>query len=286
MTPSLDTKLARLHSLLADLPSALVALSGGVDSSFLLRVAADAMGPRCTALTTVSLTTPDDDLADARALAMGLAIPHVVVDTNELLIPGYAANPVNRCYFCKDNLYTICAAEAAARGIGVVLDGANLDDLGDHRPGLTAAAERQVRHPLVECGFTKAEIRAASRHLGLVTWDRPSSPCLSSRFPYGTAITPERLAQVAAGERLLRQLGFGELRLRHHERIARLEVPPDQFARLCEPALRQQVVDGLRALGFAFVTLDLQGFRSGSLNEGIAGTTAASEDAVSTLGTK
>lgn len=271
MTP-LSAKLGDLRRRLDALPSALVAFSGGVDSSFLLRVAAEVLGPRCVALTTASTTTPADDLADARTLAAQLGVEHVVVDTDELAIPGYAANPVNRCYFCKDNLFTLCDAEATRRGIAVVLDGANLDDLGDHRPGLTAAAERQVRHPLVESGLTKADIRQASRDLGLVTWDRPSSPCLSSRFPYGTRITAERLERVAAGERLLRELGFPELRLRFHDAVARIEIPPAEFPRLLDADLRDRVVEGLRALGFVHVALDLRGFRSGSLNEGVVQT--------------
>ena len=265
----LDAKLARLRALLAELPSALVAFSGGVDSTFLLRVAHEVLGPRCLALTTTSATTPEHDRADAMTLATSLGVTHVCVDTDELAIPGYAANPVDRCYFCKDNLFTICADEAQRRGIAVVLDGANVDDLRDHRPGLRAAAERGARHPLVEAGLTKADIRVASRALGLPTWDRPASPCLSSRFPYGTAITAERLAQVDAAEQFLRALGFPELRVRFHERVARIEVPPDAMPRLLRSDVRQAVVTELKRLGFTFVALDLQGFRSGSLNEGL-----------------
>jgi pyridinium-3,5-biscarboxylic acid mononucleotide sulfurtransferase len=263
----LDGKLATLRALVGELPSALVAFSGGVDSTFLLRVVHDAIGDRCTALTTVSPTTPAGDLADARSLAAGMGVTHLVVDTNELDIPGYAANPVNRCWFCKDNLFAICTAEAARRGIAVVLDGANLDDLGDHRPGLKAAAERSVRHPLVEARLTKADIRVASRELGLPSWDRPASPCLSSRFPYGTQITSERLARIAAAEEALRAHGFRELRVRFHDQVARLEVPAHEIPRLVDPGLREQIVRELRALGFTYVTLDLQGFRSGSRNE-------------------
>jgi uncharacterized protein len=198
-----------------------------------------------------------------------MGVAHVCVDTDELAIPGYAANPINRCYFCKDNLFTICAAEAERRSIAVVVDGANLDDLNDHRPGLRAAEERGVRHPLVEVGLSKADIRAASRALGLPTWDRPASPCLSSRFPYGTPITAERLTRVDQAERFLRALGFRELRVRFHDRIARLEVPPEAMPRLLLPDVREAVVAELRCLGFAYVALDLQGFRSGSLNEGL-----------------
>lgn len=273
MIASLDDKLRQLRSLLDELPTVLVAFSGGVDSSFLLRIAVDTVGTRCTALTTISAATPADDLTDARTLAAQLGVRHLLIDTNELAIPAYAANPVNRCYFCKDNLFAICRAEATARGIHTIVDGANLDDLHDHRPGLTAATEHQIRHPLVECGLTKADIRTASRALGLATWDRPASPCLSSRFPYGIAITAERLGQVAAGERLLRDLGFQELRLRFHETLARIEVPPSTFHRLLDDAVRTRLIDGLRGLGFAHITLDLQGFRSGSLNESLGAQT-------------
>ena len=267
----LDGKLAHVRALLAELPSALVAYSGGVDSTFLLRVAHEALGERCLALTTVSPTTPAEDVDDAKRLAAAIGARHVLVDANELEIPGYAENPINRCYFCKDNLFAICTAEATRRDLAAVLDGANVDDLGDHRPGLQAAAEQGVRHPLVEAGLTKADIRTASRALGLPTWDRPASPCLSSRFPYGTRITVERLAQVESAERFLRSLGFRELRVRYHQQVARLEVPVGEMPRLLEARTREAVVAELRRLGFAYVALDLQGFRSGSLNEIIRG---------------
>jgi uncharacterized protein len=264
---TLDAKLDRLRGLLGELDSALVAFSGGVDSTFLLRVAHEVLADRCVALTTTSATTPADDLAEARAIAGFLGATHVVIDTDELAIPGYAENPVNRCWFCKDNLFVICAAEATRRGLATVLDGANLDDLGDHRPGLSAAAEHGVRHPLVEAELTKAEIREASRALGLRTWDRPASPCLSSRFPYGTRITAERLGQVAAAERWLREHGLRELRVRFHDALARVEVPPADMAAVL--GLRTELVDAFRTLGFTWVALDLQGFRSGSLNEAL-----------------
>jgi pyridinium-3,5-biscarboxylic acid mononucleotide sulfurtransferase len=264
---TLDAKLDRLRGLLGELDSALVAFSGGVDSTFLLRVAHEVLADRCVALTTTSATTPADDLAEARAIAGFLGATHVVIDTDELAIPGYAENPVNRCWFCKDNLFVICAAEATRRGLATVLDGANLDDLGDHRPGLSAAAEHGVRHPLVEAELTKADIREASRALGLRTWDRPASPCLSSRFPYGTRITAERLGQVAAAERWLREHGLRELRVRFHDALARVEVPPADMAAVL--GLRTELVDAFRTLGFTWVALDLQGFRSGSLNEAL-----------------
>jgi pyridinium-3,5-biscarboxylic acid mononucleotide sulfurtransferase len=260
-------KVERLRGLLGELPSALIAFSGGVDSSFLLRVAADVLGPRCVALTTVSPTTPAEDLDDAKRLATAFGVTHVLVDADELAIAGYAENPPDRCYFCKDNLFTICIAEAERRGLTAVLDGANVDDLADHRPGLRAAEQQGVRHPLVEAGFSKAEIRAASRALGLDTWDRPASPCLSSRFPYGTRITAERLARIEAAERFLHARGFREVRVRFHDTVARLEVPAADMPRLLEADVRGAVVEELRRLGFAYVALDLVGFRSGSLNE-------------------
>lgn len=264
---TVDEKVARLRDVVARYDDVLVAFSGGVDSSFLLRVAHDVLGSRCVALTTVSSVTPDEDFRQATTLAATLGVDHVVVETDELSVPGYAENPVNRCYFCKDHLFVICAREAAARGITVVADGVNVDDLSDHRPGLQAAAEQGVHHPLVEAGLVKDDIRAASRLLGLPTWDRPSSPCLSSRFPYGTRITRERLAQVAAAERFLRAQGLGDLRVRFHDTVARIEVAPEAIARLLDPTLRAAVVAELRRIGFPYVTVDLQGLRSGSLNE-------------------
>jgi uncharacterized protein len=265
-------KQARLESILRALDSALVAFSGGVDSSFLLRVAADVLGDRLTALTSVSPTNPDVDTADAIALARTLGVRHVVVASNELDVPGYAANPTNRCYLCKDRLYDICAAEAQARGIATLLDGVNLDDLGDYRPGLRAAGEHGVRHPLVEAEITKDDLRTLSRALGLASWDRPASPCLSSRFPYGTAISRDGLRMVAAAEDGLRRLGFRTLRVRFHGASARVELGADELPRLEHPGLRDAVTEAVRAAGFHEVTIDPRGFRSGNLNAGITGT--------------
>jgi len=264
---TLDDKLDALRRHLIDMRSVLVAFSGGVDSSFLLWVAADTLGPRCTALTTVTAAVPEHDEAAARRLAADLGVDHLVISTDELASPDYARNPINRCYFCKDHLFHTCEREARRLGIKVIVDGANVDDLSDHRPGLEAAANAGVRHPLIEAGLKKDDVRALSRRVGLETWDRPSSPCLASRIPYGMTITPQRLSQVANGERFLRECGFRELRLRHHGQIARIEIPIADLPRLLEPDLRAAIVNRLRQIGFPYVTVDLAGFRSGSLNE-------------------
>jgi len=267
----LEEKRARLERSLRVLESALLAFSGGVDSSFLLRTAHDVLGDRLTALTSVSPTNPEADTTEAIAAARALGVRHLIVASNELEVPGYAANPTNRCYLCKDRLYEICAAEARARGIATILDGVNVDDLGDYRPGLQAAREHGVRHLLVEAEITKDDLRAMSLALGLPSWDRPASPCLSSRFPYGTLITPERLRMVAGAEDRLRQLGFRTLRVRFHGNVGRVEIGVDELPRLDDPALRRAVTDAVHSEGFEEVIVDRRGFRSGSLNAGIVG---------------
>lgn len=266
---TLQAKLGRLQATFAAMDSLMVAFSGGVDSSFVLKVAHETAGSRVLALTTTSPTMPDEDLVSAREIAELIGARHLIIGSNELEIPGYAENPLNRCYLCKHNLFTVCEQKAAELGIEHIVDGLNLDDLHDYRPGMQAASEKRVRHPLVEAELTKNEIRQLSKMMGLPTWDRPASPCLSSRFPYGTQITLERLQQVSGGEKLLKSLGFKIVRVRYHGEVARLEVGREEMARLLDPQIVEVLSREFRKLGFRFVTLDLAGFRSGSLNEGV-----------------
>jgi uncharacterized protein len=260
-------KLAKLRAVIGSYESALVCFSGGVDSTFLLKVAHDVLGDRCTALTAVSITMAASERNDATELARALGVRHEVVESHELERPGFSANPVDRCYMCKAELLEIARPAAERLGMREVLLGTNVDDLGDHRPGLQAANERGGRHPMVEAGLMKAEIRALSQELGLATWDKPQLACLSSRFPYGTEITPERLRQVDQFEDGLRALGFRQLRVRYHGEIARLELDVAAMTRVLEPGIREEIVSLGRRLGFTFVALDLAGFSSGSLNQ-------------------
>lgn len=255
-----------LRRILRATEAPLVAFSGGVDSTFVLRVAVEEHGSGVVALTTTSASMPAHELAEARVLAREIGARHLVVRTDEVAIADYARNPLNRCYFCKDNLYRICREEAARLGRSAILDGVNLDDLGDHRPGLGAAAEQAVRHPLVEAGLGKDAIRRLSRAIGLGTHDKPASPCLASRFPYGTEITRERLAQVERAEAVLRAAGFREFRVRYEGETARLEIAPAELGRCAVPETRAALVEGVRGAGFRRVVVDLDGFRSGSLN--------------------
>jgi len=274
-TSALDTKLARMRAILAPMRSVIVAFSGGVDSTFVLKVAYDTIGDRVLALTTTSPTMPDEDRESALAMAQVIGARHLIVESNELEIPGYSANPLNRCYLCKHNLFTVCEAKAGELGIDNIVDGLNLDDLHDYRPGMQAASEKRVRHPLVEAELSKAEIRELSRAMRLPTWDRPASPCLSSRFPYGTEITPEGLAKVAAGERILHAMGFKVARVRFHGEVARLELERSEMERIFETQIRDAVDREFKKIGFRFVAIDLKGFRSGSLNEGVIANSSA-----------
>ena len=267
---SLTEKHRALTEIIAGYRSALVCFSGGVDSTLLLRVAHDVLGDRCVGLTAVSITMAASERAAAGELAAGIGARLEVVESHELERPGFAQNPTDRCYHCKAELLEIARPRADALALAEVLIGTNLDDLGDHRPGLAAANERGARNPLVEAGMTKADVRALSRNLGLPTWDKPQLACLSSRFPYGTEITPERLRQVDGFEDALRALGFRQLRVRYHGDVARLEIEADAMGRALEPGVREAIVAAGRANGFTFVALDLAGFASGSLNQLIA----------------
>ena len=267
---TLADKHDRLREIIAGYGSALVCFSGGVDSTLLLRVAHDVLGDRCVGLTAVSITMAASERAAAGELAADIGVRLEVVESHELERPGFAQNPTNRCYHCKAELLEIARPRADALALAEVLIGTNVDDLGDHRPGLAAADERGARHPLVDAGFTKPDVRALSRALGLATWDKPQLACLSSRFPYGTEITPERLRQVDGFEDALRALGFRQLRVRYHGDVARLEIEAGAMARALEPGVRAAIVAAGRAHGFTFVALDLAGFASGSLNQLIA----------------
>ncbi len=267
LVPDLADKYLRLQALLSGLGSAVTAFSGGVDSSLVAYLAHRVLGSRALAVTSHSESLTRDDFGLTRELAREWGMAWRAIKTGELELPQYRANPVDRCYYCKSTLYADLAAIAQAGGYAAMLNGTNVDDLGDHRPGLKAAGERSVRSPLVECGFSKPEIRTLATHLGLRNAAKPQAACLSSRVPYGLAISIPVLSRIESAEKLLKSLGFGQLRVRHHDDVARIEVPPEDFPRVLEH--REAIERGLTALGYRYVTLDLKGFRSGSLNAGL-----------------
>jgi pyridinium-3,5-biscarboxylic acid mononucleotide sulfurtransferase len=265
---TLEEKSAKLKNLLQEMGSALVAFSGGVDSTFLLRTARDVLGPdRVVALTAKSPTYPEYEFEESRSLAADFQVRQIVVESNELEIPGFSQNDPRRCYHCKHELFSLCREKARELGFAAILDGSNTDDLQDFRPGRDAAKELKVRSPLLEAGLNKKDIRALSRQLGLPTWQKQPFACLSSRFPYGTEITAERLKQVDLCESFLRSNGFHNYRVRYHEQTARIEVAAAEISRFLEEPLRSEIVKEFKKAGFTYVALDLEGYRTGSMNE-------------------
>jgi uncharacterized protein len=270
LTPDVAAKYDRLRAICRELGSTLVAFSAGVDSTLLLRVCFDELGDRAVAVTAVSESYPSHELAEAKRLARDIGCRLILVDTNELQDENYASNPSNRCFYCKQELFDTIFPVAQQEGLATVVYGANLDDTGDYRPGMQAAKAMGARAPLLEADLGKPEIRAVSRYLGLETWSKPAFACLSSRIPYGERVTEEKLQQIDQAELYLVEEGFRQVRVRHHGEIARIEVPPAELARFFEAGRNERVARRLREIGFRYVALDLQGYRSGSLNEALA----------------
>jgi uncharacterized protein len=266
---AIEDKQAHLASILRDLDSVIVAFSGGVDSALVAVTAQSVLGTRAMAVTADSPSYPAHHRRLALSVVSTFGLTHEFIQTREMDRADYRANPANRCYYCKTELYRDLTALADARGFAAVADGSNADDRGDHRPGRQAAREHGVRSPLDEAGLTKSEIRELARAAGLPTWDEPASACLSSRIPYGTSVTVETLRQIERAEAAVRELGFRQYRVRHHGEVARLEIARDEMPRALEPAVNAALVEALTAIGYQFVSLDLRGYRQGSLNEAL-----------------
>jgi pyridinium-3,5-biscarboxylic acid mononucleotide sulfurtransferase len=260
-------KLEQLKNILQDMEQALIAYSGGVDSTLVAKIAYDVLGDRALAITAVSPSLLPEELIEAQTQAAEIGIKHELVKTKEMENPNYTSNPINRCYFCKSELHDTLKPLALERGYPYVIDGINADDLTDYRPGIQAAKERGARSPLAEVGISKAEVRAISRSLGLSWWDKPAQPCLSSRFPYGEAITVTKLQRVGRAEIYLRQLGYQNLRVRSQEDTAKIELPPQDISQFVQQVDLPKLVKTFQNLGFVYVTLDLEGYRSGKLNQ-------------------
>jgi len=268
---ALDDKLGCLRRLVRELESVVVCYSGGIDSALLVAVAHAELGERALALTAVSASLPASERDDATRIASALGAAHVFVHSNEIERPGYVANAPDRCFHCKSELYELALAKAAELGFHAVANGTNLDDLGDYRPGLDAARNADVKSPLVAAGFRKDDVRAAARKLGIDAWDKPAAACLSSRIPYGTSVTRERLAQIGGFEADLKALGLRQVRVRFHDAIARIELGLDELPRVLEAGVRERMLESGKQHGFRYVTLDLGGYRMGSHNEVLAG---------------
>ena len=268
MDKSPEGKLARLKEIFQSMGRVVVAYSGGVDSTFLLRVAQETLGnENVLAVTALSPLFPERELAGAKRMTQEMGVRHILMESNELEIEGFSKNPSNRCYFCKKELFEKMQNLAQKEAISYVVEGSTLDDERDHRPGRRAIQELGIRSPLQVARMTKEDVRELSRALGLPTWDKPSFACLASRFPYGEEITPEGLKMVDEAEDFLFRLGFKQVRVRHYQSLARIEVYPEEMSRLMNGSLREKIVNRLKKIGYRYVTLDLQGFRSGSMNE-------------------